>query len=113
MHYDDLILTNHARERLEARSFSVEKVWDTVHRPDKTRPGKKNGTTEFVRRFGKSVVTVIATRNEKLEWVILSCWIDPPLPGTEDERKRNAYRAYHRASFWGKIRLIIKEQFGL
>lgn len=111
--FGGIIWTNHALERLGERGLSQEKAWETYHRPDRSFPGKQNGTTEFQKRFGPSTVTLIAKQNERREWLVLSCWIDPPLPGTEDYRKKQNYERYRRSGFWGKVWYTIKQQLGL
>ncbi len=108
-----LIFTNHALDRLAERRMSRDMVITTFSKPDETKRGKKDGTTEFIKHFDKSLVTLIATQNEHKEWIALSCWIDPPHPGTKDYQERERHRAYHKAGFWGKVWLIIRSQLGL
>lgn len=112
-YYGGLIWTNHALERLKERGLSQETAWETFRRPDHSFAGKQSGTTEYRKRFGASLVTLIAKPNEKKEWVILSCWVDPPLPGSIDLKKQQDYRNYKKASFWGKLWLVFKKQMGL
>jgi hypothetical protein len=114
-YYAGAIWTNHALERLDQRGLSQAMAGKTFQDPDKKFPGKQSGTTEFQKRFGKSWVTVIATKNEKNEWIILSCWIDPPLSGTDDHKKRQNYlkyqSAYKKAGFWGRVWLDLRKTF--
>lgn len=112
-HYGGAIWTNHALERLDQRGLTQQLAWQTFHDPDVAEKGKNPGTTEFRKRFGKSTVTVIGKRNEKNEWIILSNWIDPPLPGTVDFKKREDWLKYKKASFWGKVLFTLKKQLGL
>lgn len=107
--YHDLIFTNHALARLSQRGFTKEMVVQTFSNPD-SQNKSKNGGTEFNKKFGGQTVTVVAKQNEKYEWVVLSCWIDPPLPGTRDARLKQEYTIYQKAGFWGKIFLTIKQQ---
>ncbi|MEN9327737.1 MAG: hypothetical protein RI947_545 [Candidatus Parcubacteria bacterium] len=115
--YGGAIWTNHALERLGQRGLSQDIASQAFNHPDASIPGKQSGTTEYTKRFGKSMVTIIATRNDKREWLILSCWIDPPLPGSIDEGKKEKwldYRsAYSKAGFWGKLWLVLLKQLGL
>lgn len=106
------IWTNHALERLGQRGLSQKMAGETFSRPDKQIDGKQPGTVEFQRKYGKSLVTVIAKKNDQREWIILSCWIDPPLPGSIDILKKQQYFAYQKASFWGKLWIIFKRQLG-
>lgn len=111
--YGNVIWTNHALERLDQRGLTQQLAYRAFAHPDTKSPGKNRGTTEFQKRVGKSLITIIATQNENREWLILSCWIDPPLPGSIDIKKRDFYRAYKKAGFWGKFWLILKKQMGL
>jgi len=58
------------------------------------------------------------------EWVVLSAWMDPPLQGTADYRKKEQYnkkmqktreldRKIEKASFWGKMFLTLRKQIGI
>ncbi len=112
-YYKGTIWTNHALERLEERGFTQEMAYQAFNKPDKAIPGKESGTTEFRKRFENSIVTVIATKNEHNEWIVISCWIDPPLEGTKDAAKKEAYEKYHKASTLGKLWIIFLRQIGL
>ncbi len=111
--YSGLILTNHAQEQLVKRGIKKEMVWETWNNPDHSAPGKKIGTEEFRKKFENHTVTVIAKHNEKHEWIVVSCWIDPPLPGTRDARQKQAYKNYQKAGFWKKMLLTVKSQLGM
>lgn len=112
-HYRNLIFTNHALERIKERKLMQQMAYDTFTAPDSVAEGKRTGTKEFRKRFEVSTVTLIATQNEKNEWVVLSVWIDPPLPGTKDFQEKERYHAYRKAGFWGKFWLTLKNQLGL
>lgn len=107
------IWTNHALERLNQRGLTQQMASQAFSQPDSSFPGKQAGSIEYRKRFDKSWVTVIAKKNEKGEWLILSCWIDPPLPGTEDEKKLIAYRNFQKAGFWKKLWITFLRQLGL
>lgn len=109
-HYGGAIWTNHARERLGQRGLSQDLAAQTFSLPDVTLTGKQPGTFEYQKRFGKSTVTVIAKQNEKYEWIILSCWIDPPLYGTEDYKKNQEYKKFTRTKGWKRWLLTLKKQ---
>lgn len=111
-YYRGAIWTNHALERLGQRGLSQDMAADTFNRPDASLQGKQSGTMEYQKRFGISLVTIIAKQNERNEWIILSCWIDPPLAGTEDAKKQEAFRNYKKAGFWKKVWLVFKSQLG-
>ena len=112
-HYKGAIWTDHALQRQGSRGLSLELASKTFNTPDHSKIGKNPGTWEYTKKFGVSTVTVIAKKNEKNEWIVISNWIDPPLPGTEDEKKQKAYRGYQKKGFWGKLFSSILKQLGM
>ncbi len=111
-HYGGVIWTNHALERLGHRGLNQQMAHEAFKNPDKKNPGKQSGTMQFEKKFGNSTVTIIAKQNEKYEWLILSCWIDPPIVGYMDYYKKKRYVEYGKAGFWGKFWITFKEQLG-
>src|SRR3989344_5960746 len=111
-HYGGAIWTNHALQRLGQRGLTQELAWKAFNSPHHSLPGKNPGTIEFQKRFNKSLITIIAKQNEKKEWIILSCWIDPPLPGSIDIKKKDEWQKYQKAGFWGKMFLTLRKQLG-
>jgi hypothetical protein len=112
-YYGGVIWTNHALDRLTQRNLDQNTAFEAFSNADRAIPGKKAHTTEFQKKFDTYFITVIATKNEKNEWVILSCWVDPPLPGSIDIKKRNNYLAWKKASGWKKVWLVLKKQLGM
>lgn len=119
-HYGGAIWTNHALERLEQRKLSQEMAWSAFQYPDNSVEGKQPGSIEYRKRYGRHLITVIAKQNEKSEWIILSCWVDPPMFGTEDYQKRQDYLQERRSEwksykpvkgFWPNVLSILKEIF--
>lgn len=124
MKVNDVVFTNHAIERLKQRGISGDRVWQAVKNSDIKNPGKEKYTTEFIKRFDAHTITVVAKKNDIGEWVVLSAWMDPPLPGTGDFRKKEKYqkrqeknrnldRKMEKASFWGKLWLTFRKQIGI
>ncbi len=111
--YGGLIWTNHALERLKERNLPQDLAYAAFTSPDTSINGKKPQTIEYQKFVDHYKITVIATKNEKGEWIVLSCWIDPPMPGSIDIKKRQAYQEYQKATFWKKIWLTIKQQLGI
>lgn len=111
--YGGIIWTNHALERLGQRGLTQKLAWEAFKHPTATLDGKNHGTIEFQRKVHDSLITVIAKKNEKKEWIILSCWIDPPLPGSIDIRTKEEQKKFQKASSWGKFWLTVKKQLGL
>lgn len=124
MKINDVVFTNHAIERMKERGVKGDLAWQAIKRPDRTEPGKEKHTTEFIKHDNGHTITVIAKKNDLGEWVVLSAWIDPPLAGTQDYRKREKYkikiekiremgRKMEKASFWGKLWLTFRKQIGI
>jgi hypothetical protein len=111
-YFGGLIFTNHALQRLDERRFPAGMVIETFNQPDSRGPAKQPGAMQVRKRFGESTVTVITKQNDRGEWIVLSCWIDPPLPGTKDYKERQRYHAYKKSGFWGKVWLTIRSQLG-
>lgn len=123
MKINDIVFTNHSIERLKERGITGEMVWQAVKVPDTKSPGKEKHTTEFIKRIGDRKVVCIGKKNDIGEWVILSAWMDPPLEGTKDHKKRKNYlreieknkeylKKMEKASFFGKLWLTFKKQAG-
>jgi len=109
MHF---IFTKHARKRLKERQFSQEQAELAFSQPDHIKPGKKNNTWEYLKKFGKQTITLIVTNNDQGEKIVVSAWIDPPVFGTKDYQQKQRYQEYYRSGGLKKIWLIIKEQLG-
>lgn len=112
-HYAGVIWTNHALTRMAERQLQQEMAYEAFSSPDRSAPGKQHSTTQFQKQFGKSLVTIVATQNENGEWIILSCWIDPPISGTVDSKKREEYIRYQKATPWKKFLIILRRQLHL
>lgn len=106
--YTGAIWTNHALERLDQRGLTQALAGQAFQNSDHFGPGKESGTIEFKKKFSQSTVTVITKKNDHGEWLILSCWIDPPLEGYIDYRKKQRYLEYQKAGFWKRLWMDIK-----
>ena len=113
MRYSDIIFTNHAIDRMKQRGLTYDHVRETVKNPDRSFGGKESGTTESIRQYGNSRVTIITKKNPQNEIIVLSAWIDPPLPGTPDARKKERYDEYRKASGFKKFFLTFLRQLGM
>ncbi|MFW5703958.1 MAG: hypothetical protein ACOCXQ_03905 [Patescibacteria group bacterium] len=111
--YGGIIWTNHAIERLHQRKLPQHIAYLAFQSPDTQIQGKQPGAVELQKKYKNSYITLITKKNEQDEWLVLSAWIDPPLPGTDDYRKREHWRGMQKAGFWGKIWLTFKKQIGL
>jgi hypothetical protein len=109
-YFSGAIWTHHALDRISDRKISQDKAGQTFQYPDQVAHGKQPGTTEFEKKFGEHTITVIAKQNDRKEWIVLSCWVDPPYAGTKDFRKKEIYKQYQKAGFWKKVWLSLKKQ---
>lgn len=89
--YKNLIWTHHVIARLEERKIPQDWAWRAFQYPDKTIEGQSNGSIEFQKKYEGRTITLIAKKNEKKEWIVLSCWVEPPLPGSSDIQKKREY----------------------
>lgn len=72
--FGGVIWTNHALRRLSDRGIKQGDAWVTWKKPDQSRFAKSKGAWVYYRRFGDQRIEVVAKKNEKKEWIILSVW---------------------------------------
>ena len=106
------IWTNHALKRLHERKIPQTLINLTLHKPGRTIY-KKDGTIELQRKFDTQLVAAIVKENSHGEKIILSCWINPPYPGTMDFKKRARYLEKQKGSFLKKLWLSLLDKLGL
>lgn len=94
------------------RGITYQQIWETYKFPDE-QIGSKNAAVERIKKFGEYSVSIIYKHNERNEVVVLSCWMDPPLPGSTDAKEKEWWRKYKKSSFFGKFWLIFKKQVGI
>lgn len=75
--FGGVIWTNHALERLRERGIKQGDAWAAFRRPDQSRYGRKEGAWIYYKTWGKETLEVVASQNEKKQWVILSVWSRP------------------------------------
>lgn len=68
--------TNTAKSRLNQHNLTEAMVLSTFNNPDRNVAGKIPGSSFLQKRFESSTVSVITKKNERGEWLIISCWID-------------------------------------
>lgn len=112
-YYGGVIWTNHAKERLTQRGLSQSQAVEAFYHPDTSEQGRQSGSVVYKKRINAALITLIAKQNEKKEWIILSAWIDPPLPGSPDAKEQASYKEYIKAKGLRKFWLGIKRQLGL
>lgn len=72
--YLNVIFTNHAINKLYNRGIAQSDAWYTFQHPDSSFPGKTLGSRKFYKNYENQRIEVVAKKNEKGEWIILSCW---------------------------------------
>ena len=108
--YAGAIWTDHAIERLDQRGLTQSIASSALTQPDELISGKKPGTQEYIKKVGTSTVTVITALSDEGKTLVLSCWVDPPLPGTKDAKKQQDWKNYKKSGTWGKIWYQLKKQ---
>ena len=76
--YLGVIFTKHVINRLYNRGISQSDAWQTFQHPDSSLPGKRPGSRKFYKNFSGKKIEIVAKKNEKGEWVILTGWIRRP-----------------------------------
>lgn len=75
--YKGVIWTNHALQRLNQRGISQGDAWATFSRPDQSRYASTKGAWVYYKTYGDERIEVVAKKNERGEWIILSVWSKP------------------------------------
>lgn len=106
------IWTNHALKRLSERKITGDHIREVLTRPDHT--SKRSDNAMEIRKIidGTTFATIIK-RNHMGEYIIISCWANPPFPGTKDYKKRQRYLAMQKAPLMKKLWLIFLTKIGL
>lgn len=91
-HYGGVIWTNHALERLAERGISQSDALATFNRPEQSRSGSnERGSWVYYRTYGNERIEVVAKKNEKGEWIILSVWSRPVVSGGRGYKKQSIF----------------------
>jgi hypothetical protein len=72
--YGGVVWTNHAMDRLKERGIEQGDAWATWSSPDSSQFAKSRGGWVYKKRFGGQEIEVVAKKNEKDKWIILSVW---------------------------------------
>lgn len=72
--YGGVIWTNHALTRMQERGIAQGDAWITWRKPDNSKYAKAEGAWTYYRTWGDQTIEVVAKKNEKGEWIILSVW---------------------------------------
>ncbi len=72
--YKGVIWTDHALERLKERGIKIETALAAFNSPQESRAGQIKGSWVFYRTWENERIEVVAKKNERGEWVVLSVW---------------------------------------
>lgn len=75
--YGGVIWTKHALERLRERGISQGDAFATFNRPEQSRKASTPGAWVYYKTYGSEKIEVVASQNEKKEWVIMTVWSRP------------------------------------
>ncbi len=102
--FNGVVFTNHALERLEQRNIKQGDAWATLSHPGSSREAQRKGSWVFYRTYGDRTIEVVASKNERGEWVVLSVW-DKPVGQMKSGAKIKS------TSIWKRVLLELKSIF--
>jgi hypothetical protein len=95
--YGGVIWTDHALKRLAERGIKQGDAWTTWRRPDQSRYAKDKGGWIFYRTYGSERIEVVARKNGKGRWIVLSVW----------SRKVRRAKKKQTKSFWSNLKNLL------
>ena len=82
--FGGVIWTNHALQKMRERGIKQGDAWATWNRPEQSRYAANKRAWIYYRVFKNQKIEVVAKKDEKGKWVILSVWSKnvfvPPKP---------------------------------
>ena len=78
---------------MKERDLSYDDVYWVFKKPDSSEYAKAKDAWKFHKKHKNYRVTVVATKNEKGEWVMMSCWV-------RDFETSRKFLANKRNKFW-------------
>ena len=98
MKYRNVIWTNHILERMKERKLSYDQVYWIFTKPDQIKESTAKSGYKFYRKHNSKRYALVAKKNEKGEWLFLSCWIKD----FQSDPKQKPL------SFWGNLWKMIR-----
>jgi hypothetical protein len=99
--FGGVIWTNHALDRLRERGIKQGDAWATWRNPQLSKKGTIQGSWVYYRNWGSVQIEVVAKKNERGEWLILSVWSRPVTSQIPPRISGHAERA--KISFWRRL----------
>jgi len=72
--YGGVIWTNHVLDRLKERNISQSEAYYSFQHPDTSRYANTQKAYVYQKFYDNYLIEVVAKKNEKKEWIILSVW---------------------------------------
>lgn len=72
--YLGVVFTGHALARLRERGIAQSDAWYTWRHPTHQSKGSSPGAYRYSRKYGRQEIEVIAKKNDRGQWLILSVW---------------------------------------
>lgn len=94
--YKNLIWTNHALSRMRERDISQSDAYATWSNPDKLRYAKARHAWVYHKNINRKKIEVVAKKNEKGEWVIISVWSKVAHPKRVGKKEFSLTRFFKR-----------------
>lgn len=102
--FGGVIWTNHALQRLRDRGIKQGDAWATFRRPDESRYAASKGAWVYYKTYGSQKIEVVAKKNEKGEWIILSVWSKPVFVKKEKgERAKPFWKTFFKGILGKRI----------
>lgn len=93
--FGEVIWTNHALQRLKERNISQSDAYATFYHPSQSRYAQTKGAWVFYRDYGSDRIEVVASQNEKKEWVIMSVWSKPLYEKYQSFPRKKEYASFN------------------
>lgn len=74
--FGGIVWTKHALERMQERGISQSDAWATWRNPQQSKKGNNNSWV-YYRTYKNERIEVVAKKNERGQWIILSVWSKP------------------------------------
>ncbi len=97
-HFGGAIWTNHALQRLAQRGIKQGDAWAAWKNPEQSRYAKAQGAWVYYKTYGNSRIEVVAKKNEKGEWIILSVW-SKPVYSTQKHKRQPLWKIIFQKIF--------------
>jgi len=86
-----VIWTNHALSRLQERGIKQGDAWAAWRNPEQSRKSKNGGSWVYYKTYGNEKIEVVASKNDRGEWVVLSVWSRPVWEKSERAQTSKAW----------------------